>query len=152
MQFCHSIQHPSGRGSKIQESQHNHKSASARLSSHSEPYDIRMNSAEPDYRADPYFVLSLLLQELQEGKLSEISQPIQSKRLFDKTSLPNYAVRLNPAWQCILLRSIIFCQKYCCIHKQDPLLPVRSNGRPAVLTSAHVQLVQTDSFSASDQL
>jgi len=71
MQFCHSSQHPSGRGSKIQESQHDHKSASARLSSHSKPYDIRINSAEPDYRADPSFVLSLLLQELKAAKLSE---------------------------------------------------------------------------------
>lgn len=71
MQFCHSSQHPSGRGSKIQESQNNCKSASARLSSHSEPYDMRMNSAEPDYRADPSFVFSLLFQELKAAKLSE---------------------------------------------------------------------------------
>lgn len=73
MQSFHSSQHLPCKGSKIQDSQRDRKSAStsARLSSFSEPRNARMNSAEPYCRADPAFVFPLLLSQGKTAKLPE---------------------------------------------------------------------------------
>jgi len=73
MQHFHSSQHLPFTGSKIQDGQHDRKSAltSARLSSFSEPHSARMNFAEPYRRADLAFVFTLLLEEAKTAKLAE---------------------------------------------------------------------------------
>lgn len=66
----------------VQDNQHDHKSAltAVRPSSFSEPHDAKMNSTEPYRRADPAFVLALLLGEIKAAKLPKRDFAIYSKQ------------------------------------------------------------------------